>query len=523
MWSGANTMITRLISILMTAVVIRLVTPEEFGVFAVALTVFTVISGFSELGLSTCLARKDLDPDRLGPTANALALLAGALLAGLMALAAHPIAVALGAPGAAAPLRVLSLCVLMTGAFTVPVGLLTREFRQDSFFVATVVSFVPSNVLLVFYALHGDGALAFAWSRVVGQLFMGLVLAAYAGRSYWPRISRAELRVVAGIGLPVAGANLVRYILLNADYLFVGKLLGPVALGIYMLAFNIGSWATSVLSGIINSVAMPAMSQDNRDPRRFRESVRWSLTLISLAAFPIAGLSVALAPQIIRVLYGERWDRAAPVLMILGPYGALFALTILLGTVLIAAGVAGRLFVLQCLWLAGLVPAMYAGVELAGLRGAAMAHIVVIVALVIPTHLALVNRFLPRASGLLLGSTGRPVLLALAASAAAWGAAHLVPGTLVQLLVGTTVGLLVYVALALPLLRPFLPAGLTARLARVFTTYDATLGRVLNRLARAEPAPGSKHLGGGGSAPDGMPIGVRARGRHQRVRGWSAE
>ena len=64
---------------------------------------------------------------------------------------------------------------------------------------------------------------------------------------YKPGFSRAQARFVLAFGLPLAGANLLNFILLNADYAFVGRLLGPSRLGIYMLAFNAASWSTSLL------------------------------------------------------------------------------------------------------------------------------------------------------------------------------------------------------------------------------------------------------------------------------------
>src|SRR5664279_4408826 len=107
----------RLATIAITAVVVRIVSPEDFGVFAVAATVFTVVSSFGELGLSSCLARREMDPDAIAPTVALIALISGAALAGLMAVSAEPLAIALGAPQADSSIRALSICVFLGGIF----------------------------------------------------------------------------------------------------------------------------------------------------------------------------------------------------------------------------------------------------------------------------------------------------------------------------------------------------------------------------------------------------------------------
>jgi lipopolysaccharide exporter len=99
--------------------------------------------------------------------------------------------------------------------------------------------------------------MAFAWSRVIAVACQGLAVS----RWYWPSLARSQLHGVLAFGLPLAGANLVNYTLLNADYSFVGHQLGPTLLGIYVLAFNLASWSMSMLTATINGVAMPAFSR----------------------------------------------------------------------------------------------------------------------------------------------------------------------------------------------------------------------------------------------------------------------
>ncbi|PJI51823.1 lipopolysaccharide biosynthesis protein, partial [Methylobacterium radiotolerans] len=74
-----------------------------------------------------------------------------------------------------------------------PGAQLQRSFRQDQLFWASLVSFVISSAVLIALAVVTDGAVAFAWSRVVGQLAVGLFMMRSVERNYLPGFSVAYL------------------------------------------------------------------------------------------------------------------------------------------------------------------------------------------------------------------------------------------------------------------------------------------------------------------------------------------
>ncbi|MGO4193669.1 oligosaccharide flippase family protein [Arthrobacter sp. YAF17] len=476
LWSGVNTLLLKVTNIAIMALVIRIVTPRDFGIFAVALVVHAVVSSFGELGLSSCIARRDLDPDRVASTVALLALLSSFTLACIMALAAEPLATSLGASEAAQAIRVLSIAVFLGGVFTVPGALLVREFRQDRVLLASVVSFLPMNALLIFLAVEGNGALAFAWSRVLGQLIGGAVMAVSVKRHYWPRLKRPEVMPVLRFGLPLAGANLLSYVLLNADYAIIAKSLGIDELGIYMLAFTVASWSTSVLSSTINSVAMPAFSAIGSDPDGLRQMLRRATQMVSLIAFPVGALTVALSHSLIEVIYGETWILAAPVLSILAVYGALFSLSLLLSNLLVGTGRSGTVMVVQSVWIAALIPSVAVGVSQLGLTGAAYAHVAVIILVIVPMYLWSLRGSVASAARVLAVSMATPVFASVLAGAMALWASSWFSQPLGSLVAGGLVGGTTYCLLVVPMVVQFLPHPLQGRVLRSIRFYGSLMG-----------------------------------------------
>src|SRR5207245_2849137 len=100
-WSISSMLLLRLSNVVVTAVVAHILAPRDFGVFTVALTAYTIISSFSELGVASCLIRADLDIDVMAPTMVSVSLITSAISGEAMAVFARQIATALGSADAA--------------------------------------------------------------------------------------------------------------------------------------------------------------------------------------------------------------------------------------------------------------------------------------------------------------------------------------------------------------------------------------------------------------------------------------
>ena len=474
--SIANALLIRLTSIFITAVVAHILDPRDFGAYAVALTAYAIATAIGQAGVASCLIRADLDIDALAPTMVTVSLAGCAILAGAMVAFARPIATALGSPYATGPVRVMALAVLLAGVFAVPGAQLVRDFKQDKLFLADVISFVPANAALLILARFGSGAMAFAWSRLIGELIVGFVWLASVPKIYWPGLTRNAMSVLFRFGIPLAGANFINYILLNVDNALVGHLMGAVDLGAYVLAFNVASWPSTLLSAMINNVAMPAFSRVKHDVKPLQDAITTSLRDLSLVVMPICGVMVAVAKPLILTLYGEKWAASADVLAVLPVYSAISMVGVLFANILASMGRTKLLLAIQLIWLGTLALAMTLGVHRDGIVGAAFAHIAVIGPIVLPCYLFAIKR----TTGVSYGSLGKAILPALVSSTIAALAVRATASQFtnppVQLITGLLVGGVVYIISAGPHAITLLNRGKTTglRMRRIIRLYSIT-------------------------------------------------
>jgi lipopolysaccharide exporter len=490
LWSVASTLLMRVLNIVVTAVVAHILDPHDFGVFAVALTAYAIVSSIGQLGVASCIIRADLDLDTIAPTAVTVSLATSIVLAGAMVVFARPIAAALGSAAGAGPVRVMSLAVLFAGAFAVPCNQIVRDFKLDRQFLANVISFVPGTAVLLILAKSGSGAMAFAWSRAFGQLIEGCVLFASLSKNYWPGFNVSALRPLFKFGIPLAAANFVNYVLLNVDYALVGHLLGAIELGVYVLAFNVSSWSASLLGNVINTVSMPAFSRIKDDAHLLRDAIASSLRAVSLIVMPICAMTMALARPLVLTLYGDKWGAAASVLSVLSIYGAISIACVLFANILAGLGRSSVLLMIQLAWIAALFPAMAIGVHWHGIVGAAFAHIAVIGPVVLPIYLFVVRKV----TGVHFVALARAILPALLASSSAALAAHAVAGQfaqpLVQLVAGLATGGVIYVIVAAPQAMVLFSRGRATNrhVARILRQYN-----MVARLVGLTVGSGPKH------------------------------
>lgn len=454
-WSALNNLALRLGSLTVGIVLARILSPEQFGVYAVALTVQAVLITLADLGLSADVIRSE-HPEKIAPTVATLGLVAGAVMTTLMAVSGHRLAALLGSPAAGDVIVVLAFTLVLGSAGVVPYAMLLRRFEQKKLLVIGLIDFAVGTTITLLLLMAGWGVLALAIGRLVGQSVTLILQFILSGERPRFGLDRGLVRPVLAFGLPIAGANLLSWALLNIDNVVISRFAGPLALGFYVLAFNISSWPMSALGQVVRSVALPAFARDGGGKQSAALPTATSLTWS--VALPAGAFLALLSVPLIAGVYGEKWLAAAPVLAALGIFGALRAVFDVWAAFLLAQGASGKVLWIQILWFVVLVPATVMATIWWGIEGAALAHVAVGLVIVLPAYLIALGRAGADVPGV-LRTSWQPIAAMIPAGVVAYGVVTQVPSTVGALLAGGVAGGAVYAALMFRWVRGRIPAS----------------------------------------------------------------
>jgi len=490
----------------------RMLGPHAFGTYAVAYVALQAIVQFNELGVSLAIVRWPGDPAEIVPTVSTISLACSVLIYAGCFFAAPAYASAMGAPAATAVVRVLALAVLSDGLTNAPGALLQRTFRQGQRTFADQVNIWLGTAVTVALAWSGDGAMSLAIGRLVGCTAGAILLLAFAPESLRLGFNRAKARPLLRFGLPLAGVNLLAFAVGSASQIIVGHVLGPVRLGFYVLALNLGAWPIGMFSQPVRSVGLAVFSRIQHDREATRTTFLSAAGLLSAVALPVCLLIGGTATPLVSFVYGARWVPAARPLLWLALLSGLQVILLLAYDYFVAAGRSRFLLKTQALWVVVLIPALAVGARAYGLYGASIAELAVTAGCVLPLYLVELSK-----AGIRVRAVVRHLWLSVVGAAVAgflgWAAARIAPNDFTALAVSGMatagiVGLLLYrTRAAVALLRsvsaepaPELPRsagtvaqGATARAGHVAPVPAAADGKPSARPAAMRWDPAAAH------------------------------
>jgi PST family polysaccharide transporter len=385
-----NTMLSRVGTFAIGVALARILGPEEFGTFAVAqLALFAVLS-FYELGVSLAIVRWPEPPDRITPTVATISTVSSAVVLVLAFVAAPWFSSAMGAPQATDVVRLLSINVLIAGVVATPAALMQREFQAGRRMFIDQVNSWMGAVVSIGFAVVGMGAMSLAVGRLTGAVVGGALFLYFAPFRFG--FDGEIARKLLSFGLPLAGSSIVVFGVTYIDQVLVGAVLGPVALGFYVLAFNLSSWPVNVFSQPVRQVSPAAFARLQRNPPALHSAFVSSAGLLTAATLPICLVLTGAAAPIVNVVYGAEWAPAAAALWCLGLLAALRIFFELVYDYFVVVGNTRVVFGVQAVWLIALIPAVYVGARVAGIEGAGAAQVVVAALVVLPLYVSRLQR-----------------------------------------------------------------------------------------------------------------------------------
>lgn len=324
-------------------VLARLLTPEDFGLAALALAWSALALVLSDPSLTAALVQRRTITEADRSTVFWATIGAGLACTALGVALSGPIAAFYGDSAVQPLIMVESLTFFLVSLSAIPVALMTREMAFRGLEIREMAGTVVGGLVGLAAALMGAGAWAIIAQSVASAAIATALLWYFSPwRPHW-LFSWASLRDSGSFGLKLFASRLLSFANLNADNLLVGRYLGASALGFYAIAYNVMYAPMARITTPIQMVMVPAFSRLQDDRERLGQAWLRGARLSAAVAMPAFLGMLAVAPDFVPVVLGARWDPAVPVLQLLCISGILQGIQLLQQPVLQGRGRAGSL------------------------------------------------------------------------------------------------------------------------------------------------------------------------------------
>ena len=298
-------------------VLARLLTPEEIGVYSVGAAAVALAHMLREFGVGNYLVQeRDLTQDRIR-TAFGVALVIAWVMAAVLFALSGPVSDFYDEPGLRQVLRVLSVTFLLIPFGTPTLALLHRDMAFGRIYVVSVATALAHVTTGITLAALGFGFMSLAWAALAGTVMTVLIAAIYR-----PSVARllpgfSEWRRVLSFGSYMSASSIVATIGMSAPDLILGRLLGFTAVGLFSRAAGVIQIFNRTVMHAVSPVMTPAFAAKDRRGDDLLGPYLRGTSYVTVLAWPFFIFLGFMAYPIIRILFGDQWDAAVPIIQIL--------------------------------------------------------------------------------------------------------------------------------------------------------------------------------------------------------------
>lgn len=316
LWLISSVAAEKSIFLLRLLILARLLAPEDFGLFAIGITVIGVTSRLTDIGLNPALIQNPNQQKHYLDTAWSIGILRGLGVFIILFFAAPSIAGLFAEPRATDIIRVLVLATLVRSAASIQIPAITRALRFRGLAVLDVAGAVVNFAVSIFFARsHGVWALVFGHVAGVAVYSVGTYVVAPYRPSFQFSGKAAGRLIRFGRWIFLMG---VLGVLVDAALRWmISTRLGLAELGLFFMATRLAFLPAQVINGVFGQVALPVYARVQENQFKLAASYRSVLIAMQVLLIPISMIFLILAPGLVEQVLGSNWTGATLILQIL--------------------------------------------------------------------------------------------------------------------------------------------------------------------------------------------------------------
>ncbi len=318
-----------------TLVLVRLLSPADFGIVAMALSFVAMAELLIAFGFDIALIQHPNPNEEHYHTAWTCNVLLGCCITVILLAAAWPVASFYHESKVFWVLCALAFGPLFASLENVGIVRFRKElqFRKEFTFRTSrrLITFIVTLPLAFWWRSY--------WALVAGILMtkLGGSILSYVAHEFRPRFCMTKVKELFGFSKWLLINNIVCFFKDRSTDFVIGRWQGPASLGLYNISYEIANMPTTDLSASINRALLPGFAKID-DGNELQKIYGNAMGVLALVALPAAAGIYAVAPFLVPVILGVKWLASTPLMEILAFNGAVLLFHSSIGAVLIARG-----------------------------------------------------------------------------------------------------------------------------------------------------------------------------------------
>lgn len=336
------------ISLVITAILSRLLTPEDFGIVAVATVIIAFFNILGDIGIGPAIIQRQNLSQIDYRSIFSTTLIIGFALSLLFFLAAPFIANYYADNELTTICRYLSLTIFFTCINIVPLNLQYKAKNFKKVGLVTLSVQILAGISSILYALKGGGAYALVLSSVISTATLAAIYIYLSKLVPTIHIRKSSINKIFSFSVYQALFNIINYFTRNLDKLLIGKYIGLNQLGYYEKSYRLMMMPLQNITFVITPVILPVFISLHDNVTAMISKYNKLLEILAFIAFPLTVLMFFCAEEIILLFFGNQWREAVSPFRILSITIALQMLMSSTGSIYQAVDRTKELFITGC-------------------------------------------------------------------------------------------------------------------------------------------------------------------------------
>lgn len=326
-WVSALRGVTRGLSFARIAVLARLLTPAQFGLFGIASLVLSLVEVFTETGVNIFLVQEKDKIDKYINSAWIVSIIRGLIIALVIIFSTPLMASFFNAPQSLNLLLLISIVPILRGFINPSLVLFQKDLTfHKEFYFRSIILFIET-IVTISLGLVFRSPFVLVWGLIVSAAVE--VILSFVMISPRPRFI-FEKRYVTDVvhsGKWVTMSTIFSYLYQNVDDMVIGKILNISQLGLYQMAYRIAMLPITEVADVIARVTFPVYAKISGDVDRLKKAFLKTTGMTVLFSIPIILLFLFFPSQIVAIILGDKWMAVVPAFQVLVFFGLARAIT----------------------------------------------------------------------------------------------------------------------------------------------------------------------------------------------------